>query len=284
MALGGWDVAVGGHAVRRGGAALVAGAVLLAACLAVMPGWPQAVRAPADRRTLYAWAGPELPAPDPALRSTGPPPPAAVAGWLEPARAGAADPAAPAGVAVADTVAPAGVTASPTSGAEGPAAEAARLGLPPNLGPLIVRVAKAQGLEPELVAAVVDLESGFRTDLTQRNADGSYDRGLMQLNDSTSPWLAEQTGIRPFDVERSPYDPEQNLRMGAWYLTFLLRRYDDDVDLALLAYNAGTAAADRRRADRQAPGNSYVRAVERRAAVYRGEPRPRTEPGESPAG
>lgn len=271
------------RAAPRRGAVSAAGLILLAAQVAFPFGWPQAaLHAPlpaavmqqrqeqaregdAGRGGLIAGvtvgAG--------AAVATAPwlPAPGGVGPLRPPTRVG---PGAVAGLAPRAEAAGAG----PLQGqvAPGPpdtAAEAERLGLPPAVGPLLVREARRQGVDPGLVAAVVDLESGFRADLTHSDADGTLDRGLMQLNDSTSPWLAEQVGIQPFDVERDPYDPEANLRMGVWYLAFLLRRYDGDLGLTLLAYNAGMGTADRRRHERQDPDSDYRRAVER-IAVSRG--------------
>jgi len=59
--------------------------------------------------------------------------------------------------------------------------------------------------------------------------------GLMQL----MPETARAHGVR------DAFDPLQNLRGGTQYLSALLRRYDNDLDLALAAYNAGPEAIRR---------------------------------------
>jgi len=86
-------------------------------------------------------------------------------------------------------------------------------------------------LDPNLVLAVVEVESGFNPKaLSPKNA-----QGLMQL----IPATAERFGVA--DV----WDPEQNLRGGMAYLRWLLDRFDGDIKLALAGYNAGEKAVER---------------------------------------
>ncbi len=102
---------------------------------------------------------------------------------------------------------------------------------PKHLIRLIRRLSKTHGLDPDLVTAVVGVESRFRTDaVSPRNA-----RGLMQLTDVTA-------GI--YGV-KDPYDPASNLQGGIRHLKALLRNFDGDVRLALAAYNAGESAVRR---------------------------------------
>jgi soluble lytic murein transglycosylase-like protein len=94
----------------------------------------------------------------------------------------------------------------------------------PTLQELIELKARQHGVEPELVRAVVQVESGFR--LRARSPKGAM--GLMQL----MPRTAYSLGV--YD----PYDPEENLDAGVRYLKSLLERFGD-LRLALAAYNAG---------------------------------------------
>lgn len=112
------------------------------------------------------------------------------------------------------------------------------------------------GIRPDLVLQVIDVESGWDADLVHRNSDGSVDRGLMQLNDSTWPWLAGQAGLQHAD----PLDPEDNLAMGTWYLAYLLRRYGSE-EAALTAYNRGEQGLEIYVASRGTSRSTYSTSV-----------------------
>lgn len=95
-------------------------------------------------------------------------------------------------------------------------------------GALIEETADRYRLDSLLLAAVVQTESGF--DPMAVSPRGA--QGLMQL----MPVTAQTYGL-----ER-PHEPRSNVRAGARYLRDLLRRFDDDLELALAAYNAGPGA------------------------------------------
>ena len=99
---------------------------------------------------------------------------------------------------------------------------------PPDVARLVDAVAPAAGLEPRLLLAVISAESGFRA----RAVSPKGAQGLMQL----MPATARRLGVS------DPFDPEQNVRGGARYLVELLRMFNDDLRLALAAYNAGENA------------------------------------------
>jgi soluble lytic murein transglycosylase len=98
--------------------------------------------------------------------------------------------------------------------------------------------AKNYDLDPALLAAVIYRESKFRSDAV--SASGAI--GLMQLLPATAKGIAQLTGGSAFKVA-DLYDPEINVRYGAFYLRRLLRKYGD-VRTALAAYNAGQANVD----------------------------------------
>lgn len=72
------------------------------------------------------------------------------------------------------------------------------------------------GLDPYLIAAVIEQESGF--DHEARSSAGAV--GLMQLTPETASGIALRTGGRAFD-KRDLLDPELNIRYGSWYLDHL---------------------------------------------------------------
>jgi soluble lytic murein transglycosylase len=94
-------------------------------------------------------------------------------------------------------------------------------------------------LDPALVAAVIYQESKFRS--SARSHSGAI--GLMQLQPATAEGIAIRTGGTRFRVD-DLYEPEINVRYGAWYLRHLLDKYGDE-RTALAAYNAGQDNVDR---------------------------------------
>jgi hypothetical protein len=100
-----------------------------------------------------------------------------------------------------------------------------------NYDDLIVTHAQANNLRPDLVRAVVQVESGYNPGAV--SPKGAM--GLMQL----MPATASQLGVR------SPFDPAENIRGGTTYLRQLLDRFAGNEELALAAYNAGPVAVDR---------------------------------------
>jgi soluble lytic murein transglycosylase len=133
-------------------------------------------------------------------------------------------------------------------------------------------------LDPALVAAVIDTESGFAPD--SRSGQGAV--GLMQLLPETARFvtsLPRRPSPSPDDLET----PAVTIAYGARYLRYLIDRHDGSVDIALAAYNAGETNVARWLADAQARGRvldipddipfpetrSFVRRVEAAAPIYR---------------
>jgi soluble lytic murein transglycosylase len=91
--------------------------------------------------------------------------------------------------------------------------------------------AETFGVEPAWIWAIMKQESAFAPfALSTSNA-----QGLMQVIPSTWTWLAELQREAPGD----PFDPETNIRYGAYYLAWLTRYFDGDRELATASYNRG---------------------------------------------
>lgn len=96
---------------------------------------------------------------------------------------------------------------------------------------LIEQHSRTHSVRPDLVRAVMQVESGFNP--RARSPKGAM--GLMQL----MPATARQFGVQ------DPYNPAENVRGGVAYLRELLDRYQNKEELALAAYNAGPNAVDK---------------------------------------
>ena len=97
-------------------------------------------------------------------------------------------------------------------------------------------------LDAAELAAVIYVESRFRPQI--RSGAGAV--GLMQVLPETAQGIADRTGGEGF-VEDDLYDPEINVRYGAWYLGHLRQKYrgrPNAAELALAAYNAGQGTVD----------------------------------------
>jgi soluble lytic murein transglycosylase-like protein len=94
-------------------------------------------------------------------------------------------------------------------------------------GEIIASLSEAHGVNPLLVRALIQVESGYKPRAKSRKGA----MGLMQLMPSTA---------REYKV-RNPFEPKANIEAGIKHLKSLLDRFDG-VDLALAAYNAGEGA------------------------------------------
>jgi hypothetical protein len=98
-------------------------------------------------------------------------------------------------------------------------------------GEIIASVSEAQGVNPLLVRALIQVESKFRP--TARSRKGAM--GLMQLMPSTA---------REYNV-RNPFEPKANIEAGIKHLKSLIERFGSSLELGLAAYNAGPGAVEK---------------------------------------
>lgn len=98
-------------------------------------------------------------------------------------------------------------------------------------GPILTREAARRNISLPLLIAVIAVESGGNPRAISPKGAG----GLMQL----MPFTARRFGVN------NSLAPAQNVRGGARYLSWLLKRFDEDPVLALAGYNAGEGAVEK---------------------------------------
>ena len=87
-------------------------------------------------------------------------------------------------------------------------------------------------IDPLLVLAIIRVESNFKED----SVSLSQAKGLMQLMDSTADELATKLNM---DEDYDIFNAETNIQLGTTYMSNLLTYYNNNIYLALAAYNAG---------------------------------------------
>ncbi len=99
-------------------------------------------------------------------------------------------------------------------------------------------VAQEFGVDPLLIWSVMRAESRYDPDALS----GVGARGLMQVMPPTQAFIAEQ--LQEDIPPGAAFVPETNIRMGGWYLHFLLQYFKGDEELAIAAYNGGQGSVD----------------------------------------
>lgn len=119
---------------------------------------------------------------------------------------------------------------------------------PDEVDQAITMAAARHNVDPNLVRAVIKVESNFNSNAVSRKGA----MGLMQLMPATA---------RELKV-KNPFDAEQNVDAGVRHLKYLLENYGGDVNLTLAAYNAGEGAVARSAGvPRFAETQDYVRRI-----------------------
>ncbi len=109
--------------------------------------------------------------------------------------------------------------------------------IPKKYDDIIDKYSSEYNVDRSLVKAVIFKESRFKE--TAVSSKGAI--GLMQLMPSTALWLMNKLKIEDYKIESA----DNNIRLGTYYLSYLMNLMDSDEEHALLAYNAGPENAKR---------------------------------------
>jgi soluble lytic murein transglycosylase len=114
----------------------------------------------------------------------------------------------------------------------------------------ILTLSRYYSLDPLLILAIIKVESGFKP--TARSNVGAV--GLMQV----MPIVMREVGSE-ISVEKREelLDPYKNLHLGIYYFTYLLDKYRNNLQHALVAYNLGPSALDQHISHREAVSLDY---------------------------
>ncbi len=122
---------------------------------------------------------------------------------------------------------------------------------------LIEKHTKPWGVEPDLLQALMREESA----LDPKALSWAGAMGLTQLMPFTAKDVARKLKLKRFRVD-SLLDPDMNIKIGAYHLGELIRRFDGHTPFAVGSYNAGAGAVNRWRAERKGmPLDAWVEEV-----------------------
>jgi peptidoglycan hydrolase CwlO-like protein len=106
---------------------------------------------------------------------------------------------------------------------------------------IVNKVSEKYGIPEKLILGVIQGESNFNNNAVNLNTNGTTDRGIMQLNSSTAPWLANRLGIDyKVGIE---FIPEFAIEMGTLYLSDHYNEFD--LHKTLSSYNRGPGGANK---------------------------------------
>lgn len=120
-----------------------------------------------------------------------------------------------------------------------------------DLQDVIIDTASGRGVDPALVLAVIEKESGYNPDAS---GDNGKSQGLMQIWRNAHEKRMKKLGVANL------YDPRDNVLVGIDILAEKLEKYED-AEKALIAYNAGDAGAKKHYFSKGIYSSSYSRAV-----------------------
>ncbi|HEY3491532.1 MAG TPA: lytic transglycosylase domain-containing protein [Solirubrobacterales bacterium] len=135
--------------------------------------------------------------------------------------------------------------------AEAVQAYSARYSIPADLAGSIFDHAITEGIDPALAFRLVQVESSFRPNAKSRAKAIGYTQLKLATARHYEPWVTEKD-LRTRDV---------NLRIGFRFLRDLMRQYDGNEHLALLAYNRGPARVNEYLEAGGDPDNGYSQSI-----------------------
>lgn len=122
------------------------------------------------------------------------------------------------------------------------------LRFPEAFGPLFNAAALRHGVDSNLLRAIARQESAFQT----KAISSAGALGLMQVMPATGKIAVRRGALKKHigsdlgqAIKKDLHTPERNIEIGAFHLSWLLDRYDNQRPLAIAAYNAGESRADR---------------------------------------
>ncbi|WP_047153148.1 lytic transglycosylase domain-containing protein [Aneurinibacillus tyrosinisolvens] len=98
-----------------------------------------------------------------------------------------------------------------------------------------IRTSASQyGVDPYLIMAIIQIESKF----DKRTVSKKGAVGLMQVMPATAEWAAKQARFSPMAIEYLD-EPDTNISLGTWYISFLYEMFHRNPYAVIAAYNAG---------------------------------------------
>ena len=115
-----------------------------------------------------------------------------------------------------------------------------RAAYPRSYAPDVRQYAAQYGIEENMIYAVIRTESGFEP----RAESEAGARGLMQITNETFEWIKSKIAPGEAITFDDLYDPQTNIRFGAYLLSVSLDRYGGDLSTAAAAYHSGMGLVD----------------------------------------
>ncbi|MFS0883340.1 transglycosylase SLT domain-containing protein [Metabacillus niabensis] len=128
-------------------------------------------------------------------------------------------------------------------------------------------MSKKYDIEEKWILSVIEKESNFNANAVNENSNGTFDRGLMQINENTAKYLAGNIGINY--SEGIEFNPSINIEMGTSYLASLMKN-SSDIHYILTSYNRGPYGAEKLKDKQGNYESDYSRSIIEISPKYEG--------------